>query len=82
METDKLKNESNLLSAMLVIVHSLDDKTLTEAFHILFGSDFKITFPDYYKASEMRSIFNDGTQPCVPFTNWVKCIEFLSSHCA
>jgi hypothetical protein len=58
---------------------NLDNQTLVEAFHILFGVDFKRTFPDNYKVAEMRSIFNDGTQPCVPFTNWVKCIEFLSS---
>lgn len=74
--------ESNVLYTLLGTVHLLDDKTLTEAFHILFEKDWKKYWTERDKAMEMRSIFNGGTQPCRPFENWVKCIEFLSLHCA
>jgi len=63
-------------------VHLLDDKQLTEAFHILFGKDWKKYWTERDKAAEMRSIFNGGTQPCRPFENWVKLMEYISSHFA
>ena len=70
-----------MLYMMLSTVHSLDDKILTDAFHILFGNDWKKNWSEYDKAMEMRAIFDDNTQPCRPFKNWVKCIEFLSLCC-
>ena len=63
-------------------VHLLTDKQLTDAFHILFGKDWKKYWTERDKAAEMRSIFNGGTQPCCPFANWVKLMEFLVSHFA
>jgi hypothetical protein len=82
MEMDNLKNESNVLYTMLGTVHLLDDEKLTVAFHILFDKDCKKYWTERDKAREMRSIFNGGTQPCRPFENWVKCIKYLSLHCA
>ena len=67
---------------LLGTVHLLDDEKLTVAFHILFDKDWKKYWTEKDKAREMRSIFNGGTQPCRPFENWVKCIEYLSLHCA
>lgn len=60
--------------------HLLSDDILADAFHILWGTDWKRHWSDYDKAREMRSIFNGGTQPCRPFSDWVKCIEFLSTN--
>ena len=77
MEKDNLKNKSNVL---LGTVHLLDDKVLTDAFHILFDQGWRKHWAERDKAREMKSIFNAGTQPCRPFENWVKCIEFLSLH--
>ena len=67
-----MKSE-NLLSK----IHLLDDKILTEAFYILFDKNWKKYWTEKDKSREMKSIFNGGTQPCVSFEKWVKCIEFL-----
>jgi hypothetical protein len=72
---------NNLKNKVLDTAHLLNDKILTAAFHILFDKDWKKDWAECNKAAEMRSIFNGGTQPCRPFENWVKCIEFLSLHC-
>lgn len=74
--------KGNNANTLLGTVHLLDDKILTEAFHILFGNDWKKYWTEYDKAREMKLIFNGGTQPCCPFESWVKCIEFLYLHCA
>ena len=84
METKTSLNQENPPAAkpLLGEVHLLDDKQLTEAFHILFDKDWKKYWTERDKAAEMRSIFNGGTQPCRPFENWVKLMEYLASHFA
>ena len=84
-----MKNETSLnhenppiANVLLGEVHLLTDKQLTDAFHILFDKDWKKYWTERDKAAEMRSIFNGGTQPCRPFSNWVKLMEFLASHFA
>jgi hypothetical protein len=84
METKTPIKHDNPPSAkpLLDEVHLLTDNQLADAFHILFGKDWKKYWTERDKAAEMRSIFNGGTQPCRPFENWVKLMEFLVSRFA
>lgn len=83
MEANLKSQESDSLrKPMLGEVHLLTDKQLADAFHILFGKDWKKHWTERDKAAEMRTIFNGGTQPCCPFTSWVKLMEFLALYSA
>jgi hypothetical protein len=70
----------NSTNAVLAAVHC-SDEILTEAFHILFGRNWKKYWSERDKAREMRSIIEGNTQPCVPFQNWVAVIKYLLPHC-
>jgi len=59
----------------------LSDEILTEAFHILFGRNWKKYWSERDKAREMRSIIKGDTQPCCSFENWVAVIKYLLPHC-
>lgn len=63
-----------------VSYQTLSDKTLSQAFHILYGNEWHKKWPEKNKAEEMRSIFKEGTQPCRPFQDWVNCINFLANQ--
>jgi hypothetical protein len=66
----------NQKSPLLYVNHP--DNFLSEAFHILFGRNYKKSWTETDKANEMRSIIKGSTQPCVPFENWVAVVKFLS----
>lgn len=58
----------------------LDDQTLAEAFDILVAQSWVRDWGgEKHKADTMKNIIKGDTQPCQPFENFVKCIEFLSS---
>lgn len=59
---------------------NLNENILAKAFEILFGNEWKSNWSINNKANDMLSIINGGTQPCVPFENWLKCIKFLEEH--
>lgn len=73
-----VEESKNMNSKALKKIYLLENEQLANAFHILFGEDYKRHWTEGDKAAEMLSIFNNSTQPCRPFINWVKCIEFLS----
>lgn len=50
---------------------------LAQAWTILMGDDWKTYWTQHDKAYEMRSIFNEGTMPCVPFSRWMEVTEFI-----
>lgn len=58
----------------------LSDEVLAEAFAILFDKEWKRYWHTKSKADEMRSIIRANDQPCRPFENWVKCIDFLRTQ--
>jgi hypothetical protein len=58
-------------------IDDLSDEQIIKTFNILFGN-VKDNYGSKYKINEMQSIFRGGTQPCVPFENWVKLIDFLT----
>lgn len=84
METKIILNHETPPAAKSLLgeVDLLTDKKLADAFHILFGKDWKKYWTERDKAEEIRSIFNGGTQPCCPFANWAKLMKFLASHFA
>jgi hypothetical protein len=57
--------------------HDYSEKRLVDAFHILFGRNYKKAWTETDKANEMRSIIKGNTQPCVSFDNWVAVVKFL-----
>ena len=57
----------------------LDKQTLSEAFILLFGKEYKKYWFDEDRAREMIAILKGNVQPCCPFENWVKTIEFLNN---
>lgn len=59
---------------------ALPDSVLAKAFVVLHGDDWKKIWTEHDKAKEMRSIFNSGTQPAIPFFKWVECIDYLRSE--
>ena len=73
--------KGNNAKPVLAAVH-LSDEILMEAFHILFGRNWKKSWTERDKAREMRSIIKGDTQPCCPFENWVAVIKYLLSHCS
>jgi len=70
----------NSTNAVLAAVN-LSDEILMEAFHVLFGRNWKKSWTERDKAREMRSIIKGDTQPCCPFENWVAVIKYLLPHC-
>lgn len=84
MNTEKLFNENetealNKHGVMQGLVE-LSDEVLAEAFAILYGKVWKKYWPKKSKADEMRSIIRANDQPCRPFENWIRCIDFLRTQ--
>lgn len=84
MNTQKLSNETETeaLNKHVVMqgLAELSDEVLAEAFAILFDMEWKQYWPVKSKAYEMRSIIKANDQPCRPFENWVRCIDFLRTQ--
>lgn len=76
--TDLSRNDGN---TMLYAFSELDEDKLKIAFHLLFGDNWRKYQPDKDKSEEMKAIFKGGVKPCVPFENWVKCIDYLKANC-
>jgi len=63
--------------SIILSATNLPDEKLNEAFHILFGREWKQKWSVKDTAYEMRNIINGSTSPCISFENWVSCINFL-----
>lgn len=58
----------------------LSTEILTECYHILFDRNYKKYWTERDKAREMGSIIKGNIQPCRPFENWFKVVNYLLSH--
>ena len=83
MENNNKNKElsNNEVNTMLYAFSELDEDKLKIAFHLLFGDNWRKYQPNKDKSEEMKAIFKGGIKPCVPFENWVKCIDYLKSNC-
>ena len=79
--TDKNDLNATIGNTVLYAFSELDEDKLKIAFHLLFGDNWMKYQPDKDKSEEMKAIFKGGVKPCVPFENWVKCIDYLKGNC-
>lgn len=84
MNTEKLSNENKTEAlnkhVVMQALPELSNEVLAEAFAILYDKEWKNYWPVKSKADEMRSIIRANDQPCRPFENWVRCIDFLMAQ--